>query len=250
MRRFPDGVALVLGGTGGLGRAIGARLAAEGVTVAVGYRGDARAAAEFAAALGAGAFALRADVVDPAALDAAVAAATARGPLHTLVFAAGRLAVQRYLSQIDASEMRAAFEVEAFGFQRAVRAALPALRAAAGSIVHIGSAGALAWAAGDALSIVPKAANEALVQGLAREEGRYGVRANSVLVGVVEGGMFERLRAAGELDDRWLTASRDRQALKRFGTPADVAAAVAFLASTDAGYVTGQTIAVAGGLGV
>ncbi|MDO9489052.1 MAG: SDR family oxidoreductase, partial [Sphingomonadaceae bacterium] len=59
-----------------------------------------------------------------------------------------------------------------------------------------------------------------------------------------------RLRAAGELDDRWVAASLDRQALKHFGTPADVAATVAFLASSDAAYVTGQTIAAAGGLGV
>lgn len=250
MSRFPAGTALVLGGTGGIGRAICTRLAAEGVTVAVGYRTDAAGAAALAEALGSGAFAVRADVVFAPSLGAAVEAASALGPLHTLVFAAGRTPVQRYLSQIDETEMRAAFEVETFGFQNAVRAALPALRASAGSIVHIGSAGALAWAARDALSILPKAANEALIKGLAREEGRYGVRANSVLVGVVEGGMFNRLRAAGELDDRWVAASLDKQALKRFGMPEDVAAAVAFLASADAAYVTGQTIAAAGGIGV
>lgn len=250
MNRFPAGTALVLGGTGGIGRAICERLAAEGVTVAVGYRSDASRADALAASLGYGAIAVRADVVYAPSLVAAVEAATAIGPLHTLVFAAGRTAAQRYLSQIDETEMRAAFEIETFGFQNAVRAALPALRTAAGSIVHIGSAGALAWAARDALSILPKAANEAMVQGLAREEGRHGIRANSVLVGVVEGGMFKRLRAAGELDDRWVAASLDRQALKHFGTPADVAATVAFLASSDAAYVTGQTIAAAGGLGV
>jgi NAD(P)-dependent dehydrogenase (short-subunit alcohol dehydrogenase family) len=250
MSRFPAGTALVLGGTGGLGRAICTRLAAEGVTVVVGYRADAARAQALAASLGSEAMAVRADVVHAPSLAAAVDAATAAGPLHTLVFAAGRTALQRHLSRIDEAEMRAAFEVETFGFQNAVRAALPALRAAAGSIVHIGSAGALAWAARDALSILPKAANEALVKGIAREEGRYGVRANSVLVGVIEGGMFGRLRAAGELDDRWVAASLDRQALKRFGTPADVAAAVAFLASTDAAFITGQAIAAAGGLGV
>lgn len=166
------------------------------------------------------------------------------------MFAAGRTVEQRYVSQIDDASMRAAFEVETFGFQNAVRASLPALRDAAGSIVRIGSAGALAWATRDALSIVPKAANEALVQGIAREEGRYRVRANSGLAGVVQGGMFNRLRAMGELDDRWIAASLDRQALKQFGTPADVAAAVAYLASADGAYVTGQTIAVAGGFGV
>lgn len=246
MSRFAPGAALVLGGTGGIGRAIGERFAAEGVTVAVGYRSRAAEAEAFAATLGAGAVAVHADVTDPASLAAAVAAVPG---LHTLVFAAGPTVVQRYLSQTDGALMRAAFEVETFGFQNAVRAALPALRLSGGSIVHIGSAGGLSWAVRDGLSIVPKAANEALVKGIAREEGRFGVRANSVLVGVVDGGMFRRLRAMGELDDRWVAATLERQSLKEFGTPADVAAAVAFLASRDAAYVTGQTIAVAGGYG-
>lgn len=246
MNRFAPGAALILGGTGGIGRAIGERLAAEKVSVAVGYRSRAAEAEAFAATLGSGAVAIHADVTDPASLAAAVAALP---ELHTLVFAAGPTVVQRYLSQIDDALMRAAFEVETFGFQNAVRAALPALRTSGGSIVHIGSAGSLSWAVRDGLSIVPKAANEALVKGIAREEGRFGVRANSVLVGVVDGGMFRRLRAMGELDDRWVAATLERQSLKEFGTPADVAAAVAFLASRDAAYVTGQMIAVAGGYG-
>lgn len=247
MSRFAAGAALILGGTGGIGRAVAARLASEGVTVAVGYRADADAAAALARTLGGDAFAVAADVTDPESLRAAVGAVPA---LHTLVFAAGPTVVQRFLSQSDEALLRRAFEIETFGFQNAVRAALPALRASRGSIVHIGSAGALAWAPRDGLSILPKAANEAMVRGIAREEGRFGVRANSVLVGVVEGGMFTRLRALGELDDRWVEATLERQALKDFGSPDDVAAAVAFLASRDAAYVTGQAIAVAGGYGI
>ncbi|MFC3711572.1 SDR family NAD(P)-dependent oxidoreductase [Sphingoaurantiacus capsulatus] len=246
MSRFPPGAALVLGGTGGVGRAVAERLAAEGVNVAVGYRSKPAEAEALAAQLSNGAIAVHADVTDPTSLKAALEALPS---LHTLVFAAGPTVVQRYLSQTDDALMRQAFEIETFGFQNAVRAALPLLRSNRGSIVHIGSAGGLSWAVRDGLSIVPKAANEALVKGLAREEGRFGVRANSVAIGVVDGGMFRELRAMGELDDRWVAATLERQSLKHFGTPADVAAAVAFLASGDAAYVTGQTLAVAGGYG-
>jgi NAD(P)-dependent dehydrogenase (short-subunit alcohol dehydrogenase family) len=145
--------------------------------------------------------------------------------------------------------MRAAFEVETFGFQAVFRATIGALRESQGSYVHIGSAGHLRGAARAALSILPKAANEAMVKGIAREEGRYGVRANSVLVGIVQGGMFERLRASGDLDDKWVTASLEKLSLKRFGRPRDIADAAVFLASREANYITGQTLAVSGGFG-
>lgn len=228
---FGAGGAVVFGGTGGIGRAICAAFEADGSPVLGLGRSDG-------------------DVTDPTSVERAVATAHDRfGAIHSVVFAAGRTAAQDYLSRLTEAETRAAFEVETFGFQTVVRAALPLLRQSQGSIVHIGSAGHLEWAARDGLSILPKAANEALVKGIAREEGRYSVRANSVLVGIVAGGMFERLRASGDLDDSWLTASMTKLSLKRLGTPEDVAAAVAFLASREAGYITGQTIAVSGGFG-
>jgi NAD(P)-dependent dehydrogenase (short-subunit alcohol dehydrogenase family) len=91
----------------------------------------------------------------------------------------------------------------------------------------------------------PKAAIEALVRGIAREEGRFGVRANSVALGVIETGIFLRL-AGKDFDQEWVEAARGNTALKRFGTAEEVADAVVFLASARASYVTGQTLVLDG----
>jgi NAD(P)-dependent dehydrogenase (short-subunit alcohol dehydrogenase family) len=119
-----------------------------------------------------------------------------------------------------------------------------------GSFVHLGSAGALSWPKRDGLSVVPKAANEALIRGIAREEGRFGIRANSVLIGVIEAGMFLKLMNRGEIDRQWMDNTLGMLALKRFGKPEEVGHAAVFLASARGAYITGQQISVAGGFGV
>jgi NAD(P)-dependent dehydrogenase (short-subunit alcohol dehydrogenase family) len=95
--------------------------------------------------------------------------------------------------------------------------------------------------------VAPKGAIEALMRGIAREEGRFGVRANNVAVGVVDAGMFPKLVERGELSQAWIDAAMRNTPLRRFGTPDEIADAVVFLASNQAKYITGQTLFVDGG---
>ena len=99
----------------------------------------------------------------------------------------------------------------------------------------------------DILSAGPKAAIEALMRHTAVEEGRFGVRANCVGVGLLQDGMYHALKASGDFDDRYITASLKNLPLGRMGTAAEIADAVSFLASDKAAYITGQTLMVDGG---
>ncbi len=254
-RLFPEGVALIFGGSGGIGGAIALQLAEAGSAVAIGYRGNLAKAEEVAAeiaAIGVDASVVQADVSARASVEAGISTAVERhGRIHSIVFAAGPLVDQVYMSQVTAELWRAAFEIEVDGFFNVVQASLPHLRAAGGgSIVHIGSAGDRQWPGRDGLSVVPKAANEALVRGIAREEGRFGIRANSVLVGVIAGGMFDKLNASGHFDDAWKEATLKSLSIKRYGKPSEIGHAVVFLASDRAAYITGEQISVSGGFGI
>ena len=88
------------------------------------------------------------------------------------------------------------------------------------------------------------------LNGVAREEGRYNIRANSVLVGVIDAGMHLELKRRGVLDEQWTKNTLNAVPLRRIGKAVDIAHAAVFLASDRANYVTGQQIAVAGGFGV
>jgi NAD(P)-dependent dehydrogenase (short-subunit alcohol dehydrogenase family) len=108
-----------------------------------------------------------------------------------------------------------------------------------GSFVHISSAGLLRIPPKDVLSVAPKAGIEALIKYIAKEEGVNNIRANSVAIGVIEAGIFLRLKAQGVFDEAWEEAVKSGLCLKRFGTARDVGEAAAFLASNRAAYVTG-----------
>lgn len=252
---FPAGATLVFGGSGGIGRGVAAAFGKAGSDVAIVYRSKQDVAEATAAAIresGARASIHRADVRNRAEVQAALDAAVAQhGRVHTVVWGAGPVVPQVAIAEWTEAMFRDSMEIEAFGFNNAVHAALPHMRAAGGgSFVHLGSAGHDWWPTLDGLSVVPKACNEALIKGIAKEEGRHEIRANSILVGVIDAGQFQVGKAAGTFTPEWEAAVKAMLPLARWGSPEDIGQAAIYFASARGNYVTGQTISVAGGFGV
>ncbi len=250
---FPKGAVLVFGGSGGIGQEVAKSFGKAGSDVAIVYRSKKEVAEKVAASIEAGgrkATIHAADVRDARQLGEAVKAAiAAHGRIHTVVWGAGPVVEQVHLADTSEELWRKSIDIEVHGFFNAVQATLPHLRASGGgSYVHLGSAGHVWWPAKDGLSVAPKAANEALITGIAKEEGKHNIRANSVLVGVIEAGMFLELLKRGVFDQKWTDETQKLLCIKRWGKPEEIGKAAVFLATN--GYVTGQRINVSGGFGI
>lgn len=251
MADFPEGVALVVGGSGGIGSAIARGFAEAGVTLAITYRHNQARADAVAGEIQRGGGTCSAHRVVLGELESVKACieelVSMHGQIHTIAHAAGTHIDQPYVSRVTPEQWRNTMDWDVNGFFHVVHAALPHLRNSRGSIVFVSSAGLKRVPPGDVLSVAPKGAIEALMRAIAREEGRYGVRANNVAVGVVDAGMFPKLVERGELSQEWIDAATRNTPLRRFGTPEEIADAAVFLASARARYITGQTLFVDGG---
>ena len=246
-----DGVAVVTGGSGGIGAAVCRLLAARGSDIAFTYRRNESAATEVVEAVeaaGTRVTVARVDVTDPAAVKAFVdEAAEVHGAIHTAVSAAGPYVPMRYVSQIDPDLFREKVEVDLFGAFHLAWAVLPHLRESSGSIVAVTSMAVRRFPVKDSLSAIPKGAVEALIRAVAAEEGRFGVRANSVGPGMMAAGMYHKLVARGDFTEELLVDATKNIALGRPGAADDIAEAVCFLASDRASYITGKVLDVDGG---
>lgn len=246
---FEGKVAFVTGGSRGVGRAAAVALARRGADVAFLYRArddEARAAADEISALGRRALPIRGDLADAASVAGAVeAAAKEFGGIDILIAAAGALFAWNHVSELPVAEWDRGVAVDLSGNFYLIRAAIPHLRARRGAIVAVSSIAAQMCQARNVQGAATKAAVEAMVRVVAKEEARHGIRANVVAIGLTDTDMGRDAFA------RWGEAATERVIkgipLGRIGTAEEIAGVICFLAGPGAGYITGKVLQVDGG---
>ncbi len=241
-----DRVAIVTGGSRGIGREIALELGRAGAQVVVNYRSSADAAEAVVAELNEGpgsGTAIQADVSTNEGADALIAAAEALGGLHILVNNAG-IAKDNLTLRMTDEQWDDVMSVNAGGCFKMSRAALQVMFRArkGGSIVNIVSISGIRGNSGQANYSASKAAIIGLTRTLAKEMGRRKIRVNAVAPGFVETDMV------ADVDPAVVEGAKKLIPMRRLGTPADVAPLVRFLAGDASQYLTGQVIAVDGGM--
>ena len=245
--RFAGRVAVVTGGTRGIGLAAARQLADEGARVIVTGRDPDRGAAA-ADAIPGGRF-LAGDVRLATHCEHIVAETLARfGRLDVLVNNAGVIYRNRTVDRLTEAEWDETFEVNVKGAFLMTRAALPALRASRGTIVNVASYVGLVGFAGAAAYAASKAALVNLTRSLALDHAREGIRVNAVCPGSVETDMIHAAWQAFPDPAVARKAWEEKHPLGRIATADEVAAAILFLASDEAGFITGAALPVDGGI--
>jgi 2-hydroxycyclohexanecarboxyl-CoA dehydrogenase len=243
-------VAFVSGAARGIGRAIAEKLAADGRAVVIGDLLDeeARKTALTIEESGGTAIAVTLDVTSADSVAAAIAEATERqGAIDILVNNAGWDELHPFLETEEPFWDRV-IDVNFKGVLRLTKAVLPGMvERKWGRIVSISSDAGRVGSSGESVYAGAKGATIAFMKTIAREVARNGVTANAVCPGPTDTAMLQQVMS-GEGGDKVRDAMTRAVPMKRLGTPADIAAAVAFLASEDAGYITGQALSVSGGL--
>jgi 2-hydroxycyclohexanecarboxyl-CoA dehydrogenase len=247
MMRLEGKTALVTGGASGIGAATARRLAAEGARVAIGDVNE-DGARSIAGELDG--FACVLDVTDTGSVNAAVAAATeALGEIDVLVNNAGTDLFSFFVNS-DEGLWDFVLGVNLRGVLAVTHAVLPGMQARrGGAIVNVASEAGRVGSQGSAVYSAAKAGVIGFTKAIARESARYRVRCNAVAPGPIETPLLNAApKLLGEIGERLKQGMVNATVMGRSGEPEEVAAAIAFLASDDASYITGQTLNVSGGL--
>jgi NAD(P)-dependent dehydrogenase (short-subunit alcohol dehydrogenase family) len=242
------GAVFVGGGSGGIGRAICREFAARGYAVSFTYHRNKQAADVLSVELGARCRAIQLDLTDADATKAALETTASGGQiLESVVYAAGPAFEMNFVSAISPADWARVMAIDVNGCFNLFHAALPHFkRQKRGNLLALTTCALKQPPKADVLSAAPKAAIDMLVKVIAKEEGRYGIRANTVELGFIEAGL-----AAHHIEHTWSPELIERikanTPLRRFGQAEEVAKAVAFLCSDDASFITGQSLATDGG---
>jgi 2-hydroxycyclohexanecarboxyl-CoA dehydrogenase len=237
--------ALVTGGASGIGAAIARRLAAEGAEVTIGdlnLDGATEVAGEVSG------LPIELDVTDLGSAQAAVD--SAGKPLDILINNAGTDEFG-FFTQTTPEQWEKVIAVNLKGVLNCTFAALPGMQEAGyGRIVNIASEAGRVGSKGSAVYSAAKAGVIGFTKVMARENARFAINANAIAPGPIETPLLMQAREFGEIGEKLIETMKGGTQLQRLGQPEEVAAAVAFLASEDASYVTGECLGVSGGMGM
>ncbi|MDG2347306.1 MAG: SDR family oxidoreductase [SAR86 cluster bacterium] len=247
-KMFPEGAAIVIGGSGGIGSAICKTFASYQVPVILTYNRNETAAKEVQEEIvnfGGDASYYQLAIKDKDQVEKFFGNFQTT-MIHSIVNASGSDIRMKWINELSYEEWDNVMRSDADGFFNIVKNSLPLFQQSGGSYTTLSSIGLSRWPAKDVLSVAPKAAIDALINGIAKEEGRNNIRANSIELGIIEAGIFLRIKGK-DYDERYIEAAKNNTALKKLGKPQDVADAVIFLSSNRAQYITGQTLYLDGG---